>query len=190
MRKLIETAGRLVANRNAPGSAVTAPYGTIDDTGRVQLSQETMARTGVSDTTLPTKSSKVPDRKLREMPTKKVSRVIDVQMNNQVKNNFTGVPDTDPRACFNQSTWSPAVNLQQPPLGTSHLILGDSLVRILQNLRTSWITTVMAFGGAKIADIFRMVELMNPGRIHNIMILIGTNNVSRGSDEEKHNESR
>ena len=28
MRKLIETAGRLVANRNAPGSGVTAPYGT------------------------------------------------------------------------------------------------------------------------------------------------------------------
>ena len=38
MRKLIETAGRLVANRNAPGSGVTAPYGTVDDTGRVQLS--------------------------------------------------------------------------------------------------------------------------------------------------------
>ena len=31
MRKLIETAGRLVANRNAP-------YGTVDDMGRVQLS--------------------------------------------------------------------------------------------------------------------------------------------------------
>ena len=28
VRKLIETAGRLVANRNAPGSGVFAPYGT------------------------------------------------------------------------------------------------------------------------------------------------------------------
>ena len=121
---------------------MAAPYGTIDDTGRVQLSQETMTRTGVSDTTLPLESSKVPDRMIREMPMKKVSRVIDVQKNNQVKNNFTGVPETDPRTCFNRSTWSPAVNLQQPPLGTSHLILGDSLVIILQNLRTSWITTV------------------------------------------------
>ena len=143
---------------------MTAPYGTIDDTGRIQLSQKTMARTRVSDTTLPTKSSKVPDRKIREMPIKKVSRVIDVQKNNQVKNDFTGIPDTDPRACFNRSTWSPAVNLQQPPLGISDLILGDSLVRILQNLRTSWITTVMAFGGATISQLFQMVELMNPGR--------------------------
>ena len=185
VRKLIETAGRLGANRNAPDSGVTAPYGTIDDRGRVQLSQEMMTRTGVSDTTLPTKSSKVPDRKIREMPMKKVSRVIDVHKNNQLKYSFTGVPDTDSRACFNRSTWSPVVNLQQPPLWTSHLILGDSLVRVLQNLRTSWITTVMAFGGATIAKLFRMVELINPGRIPNIMILIGTNNVSRGSDEEE-----
>ena len=68
MRKLIETAGRLVANRNAPGSGVTAPYGTIDDTDRVQLFQETTARTGASNTMLPAKSSKVPDWMIREMP--------------------------------------------------------------------------------------------------------------------------
>ena len=185
MRKLLETAGQLVANRKAPGSGVTATYGSIDDTGRVQLSQETSVRTGPSNTTLPTKSSKVPSRKIREMPMKKVSRVIDVQLNNRVKNSFTGVQETDPRACFNRSTWSPAVNLQQQPLGTSHLILSDSLVRLLQNLRTSWSTTVMAFGGATIAQLFRMVELMNPGRIPNIMILIGTNNVSRGSNDEE-----
>ena len=73
MRKLIETAGRLVANSNAPGSGVTAPYGTIDDTARVQLSQDAMTKEGVSDTTLQTRSSKVPDGKIRGMPAKKVS---------------------------------------------------------------------------------------------------------------------
>ena len=83
MRKLIETAGRLVANKNAPGSGVTAPYGTIDDTGRVQLSQDVMTREGVSNAKSSTRSSRVPDRKIREMPAKKVSRVIDVQKNNQ-----------------------------------------------------------------------------------------------------------
>ena len=150
----------------------TAPYGTIDDTGRVRLSQDVMTKRGISDTTLPMGSSKIPDRKIRKMPAKKVSRVIDVQKNNQLQYNFTGVPEADPRACFNRATWNPAVNLQQPPLGTSHLILGDSLVRVLSNLRTSWITTVMAFGGATIAQLFRMVELMNPGRIPNVMILV------------------
>ena len=132
VRKLIETAGRLVANKNAPGSGVTAPYGTIDDTGRVQLSQ-TVIRQGMSNVTPLMGNSRIPERKVRKMPAKKVSRVIDVQKNNQLKYNFTGVPETDPRACFNRATWSPAVNLQQPPLGTSHLILGDSLVRVLSN---------------------------------------------------------
>ena len=65
MRKLIETAGRLVANRNAPGSGVTAPSGTIVDTGRVQLSQDAMTKVGVSDATLQTRNSKIPDRKIR-----------------------------------------------------------------------------------------------------------------------------
>ena len=37
VKRLIETAGRLVANKNAQGSGVTAPYGTIDDAGRVRL---------------------------------------------------------------------------------------------------------------------------------------------------------
>ena len=184
VRKLIETAGRLVANKNAPGSGVIAPHGTIDDTGRVRLSQ-TVIRQGISDVTPLTGSSRIAERKVRKMPAKKVSRIIDVQKNNQLKYNFRGVPETDPRACFNRATWSPAVNLQQPPLGTSHLILGESLVRVLSNLRTSWVTTVMAFGGATIAQLYRMVELMNPGRIPNVMILVGTNDISRGSDEQE-----
>ena len=84
VRKLIETAGRLVANKNAPGSGMTAPYGTIDDTGRVRLSQNVI-RQGFSDTTPPMGSSKVPERKIRKMPAKKVSRVIYGQKNNQLK---------------------------------------------------------------------------------------------------------
>ena len=185
VRKLIETAGRLDAKKNVPGSGLTAPYGTVDGTGRVRLSQSVMTRQGVSDTTARMGSSKVPERRVRKIPAQKLSRVIDVQKNNQLKYNFTGIPDADPRAFFNRATRNPAVNLQQPSLGTSHLILGDSLVRVLSNLRTSWVTTVMAFGGATIAQLFRMVELMNPRRIPNVMILVGTNNISRSSDEEE-----
>ena len=49
---------------------------------------------------------------------------------------------------------------------------------------------MITFGGATIAQLFRMVELMNPVRIPNIMLLIGTNNVSTGSDEEEAQWSR
>ena len=50
MQRLVETAGRLVASKNARGSVVTAHYGTIEDAGRVQLSQ-TVVRPGMSDVT-------------------------------------------------------------------------------------------------------------------------------------------
>ena len=89
------------------------------------------------------------------------------------------------RACFKKSTESPATNMQQPTLGTSHLILGDSLVRELQILRISWISNRMVFGVATIAQLYRMVELMNPGRIVGVMILIRTNNASRSSNSKE-----
>ena len=116
-----------------------------------------MTREEAGDTTPTMGSSRAPERKIRKMPAKKVSRVIDKQKNNQLRYNFTGVPETDPRACFNRATWNPAVNLQQPPLGTSHLILGDSLVRVLSNLMAFGGATVMAFGGATTAQLYRMV---------------------------------
>ena len=149
MKKLIETAGRLVANRNAPGSGVTAPYGTNDDTGRVQLSQDAMTKERVL--TLQTRSSKIPDRKIRGMPAKIVSRVIDVQKNNQLKYNFTEVPDTD----------SSDLEPSSKPVATATGDIASDTGRVLQNLRTSLITTVMVFGGATIVQVFRMVELMN-----------------------------
>ena len=154
MRELVEAAGRLVAYRSVPGSGVTAPCGTIDNTGRVLFGSD--KKYGAATTTKPTKTLKAPDRKIKETPIKKVFRVL---TDNQIKNNFTRAPDRDMRACFNRSTWSPAVNMQQTPLETSQLILGDSLVRILQNSRTSWITTVMAFGGATVSQLYRMALL-------------------------------
>ena len=64
VQRLIETAGRLVANKNTRGTGVTAPYGTIDDTGRVRLSQ-TVVRQGISDVTPLMGSSKAPEKRSR-----------------------------------------------------------------------------------------------------------------------------
>ena len=40
-------------------------------------------------------------------------------MCHQIKNSFTRVTGTDPRALFKSSACSPAINMQQTPLGTS-----------------------------------------------------------------------
>ena len=55
---------RAINAKPAPCSGVTAPYGRIDDTGRVELSQDTMKKTGAVNATLPAKTSEVPDRKI------------------------------------------------------------------------------------------------------------------------------
>ena len=46
IQQLVGTAGRFVAYRSVPGSGVTAPYGTIDDIGRVELSSEVVKKIG------------------------------------------------------------------------------------------------------------------------------------------------
>ena len=58
---LFSIALRFVAKRSALGSGVTAPYGKIDDLGRVEISQETMKKTGADSVTLPAKTSGAQD---------------------------------------------------------------------------------------------------------------------------------
>ena len=77
------------------------------------------------------------------------------------------------------------MNMQYPTIGTSHLILGDCLVILLQKLRTSWITTEVALGGSTMVQLYRVVELINPSRIVDVIIQTGTNNVPRSADLEE-----
>ena len=70
-------------------------------------------------------------------------------------------------------------NMQQAPPGISHLISGKSIVRVMQNIRTSWKTTVMAFGGTTVAQLSKKIQLLNRGKIASLVILMATNNLSR-----------
>ena len=103
LQQLVVTTCRVVASRSVPGSGVTAPYRTSDDTGRVELSSKLMKKPGAANATKPAETSKASDRKIKEMLMKKVSHVFNIQKNNQVKNSFTGFPETDMRAFLKQS---------------------------------------------------------------------------------------
>ena len=74
MRQLVENDGLLVANSSVPGSGVTEPYGTIYHAGGEENKRfyDDVFR-------------KNSNRKTREMAIKKVSRVTDIQTNNQMK---------------------------------------------------------------------------------------------------------
>ena len=68
MQKLRESAGRLVANRSVTSSGVTAPYRTLDKTGRVELSSEVMKTTGAAAGMKRIETSKASGRKTRRCP--------------------------------------------------------------------------------------------------------------------------
>ena len=70
-------------------------------------------------------------------------------------------------------------NMQQAPMGTSFLILGDRLVRLLQNIRISCLRTITKRGGARVSQLFKTVEFVNLRKVASIMIIIETNNVLR-----------
>ena len=63
VQKLIKTSGRLFVKRNLTGSGVSAPYGKIDNTGRVELYSEVMTKTGAYAATKPTEFSKYMTRR-------------------------------------------------------------------------------------------------------------------------------
>ena len=76
------------------------------------------------------------------------SRVVDIRKNLMTRHQFTQVAAEHPRACMNDMSWNPATSDQVIPPGSRHLIIGDSLVRDLNEIFVYGQTTTLSFGGA------------------------------------------
>ena len=70
---------------------------------------------------------------------------MDVRKNLAVRNLFVQIAAEHPRACLNDMSWNPAISNQAIPLESRHLIVGDSLVRDLNEIFVSGQTTVLSF---------------------------------------------
>ena len=84
-----------------------------------------------------------------------------------------------PRACLNDMSWNPATNDQVIPPGSRHLIIGDSLVRDLNEIFVYGQTTILSFGGASVAQVIKMMEFQSEDHLATLIIMLGTNDVSR-----------
>ena len=76
------------------------------------------------------------------------SRVVDIRKNLMTRHQFTQVAAEHPRACLNDMGWNPATSDQVIPPGGGHLIIGDSLVRDLNEIFVYGQATTLSFGGA------------------------------------------
>ena len=75
--------------------------------------------------------------------------------------------------------WNPAISNQAIPPGSRHLVVGDSLVRDLNEIFVSSQTTALAFGGAFVAQVIKMMEFQGEDHLDSLVIMLGTNDVSR-----------
>ena len=102
------------------------------------------------------------------------SRVVDIRKNLTVRNQFE-----HPRACLNGMGWNPAISNQAIPPGNRHLVIGDSLVRDLNEIFVNGQTTVLSFGGASEAQVIKMMKCQGKDYLDTLVIMLGTNDVSR-----------
>ena len=107
------------------------------------------------------------------------SRVVDIRKNLMARHQFTQVPAEHPRACLNDMSWNPATNDQVIPPGSRRLIIGDSLVRDLNEIFVNGQTTILSFGGASVAQVIKMLEFQSEDHLDTLIIMLGTNDVSR-----------
>ena len=107
------------------------------------------------------------------------SRVVDIRKNLMARHQFTQVAAEHPRACLNDMSWNPATSDQVIPPGSHHLIIGDSLVRDLNEIFVYGQTTTLSFGGASVAQVIKMMEFQSEDHLDTLVIMLGTNDVSR-----------
>ena len=107
------------------------------------------------------------------------SRVVDIRKNLTVRNQFMQVATEHPRACLSGMGWNPAISNQAIPSGSRHLVIGDSLVRDLNQIFVNGQTTVLSFGGASVAQLMKMMEFQGEDHLDTLVIMLGTNDVSR-----------
>ena len=107
------------------------------------------------------------------------SRVVDIRKNLTTRHQFTQVAVEHPRACLNDMSWNPATSYQVIPPGSRHLIIGDSLVRDLNEIFVYGQTTTLSFGGASVAQVIKMMEFQSEYHLDALVIMLGTNDVSR-----------
>ena len=70
------------------------------------------------------------------------------------------------------------------PEGAVHLIIGDSLLRVLTRIQSHWQTGILNFAGAAMPQLLASLEMLGMARVYTVTVMIGTNDVSRGESRK------
>ena len=84
------------------------------------------------------------------------------------------------RDCFHDAAWVEYLAPSRVPEGAVHLIIGDSLVRVLTRIQSHWQTGILSFAGAATPQILATLEMLGMTKVYTVTLMIGTNDVLRG----------
>ena len=84
------------------------------------------------------------------------------------------------RDCFHDATWVEYFTQPRVPEGVVHLIVGDSLLRVLTRIQSHWQTRILSFAGAATPQMLATLEMLGMVSVYTVTPLVGTNDVSRG----------
>ena len=88
------------------------------------------------------------------------------------------------RDCFHDAAWVEYHTQPRVPEGAVHLIIGDSLLRVLTRIQSHWQTGILSFAGAAMPQILTSLEMLGMARVYTVTLMIGINDVSRGEVKE------
>ena len=84
------------------------------------------------------------------------------------------------RECFHDAAWVEYLAPPRVPEGAVHLIIGDSLVRVLTRIQSHCQTGILSFAGAATPQMLATLEMLGMTKVYTVTLMIGTNDVSRG----------
>ena len=68
--------------------------------------------------------------------------------------------------------------------GAVHLIIGDSLIRVLTRIQSHWQVGVLSFSGAATPQMLASLEMLDMVKMYTVNLMMGTNDVSRGESRK------
>ena len=88
------------------------------------------------------------------------------------------------RDCFHDAAWVEYLTQPSVPEGAVHLIVGDSLLRVLTRIQSHWQTGILSFAGAATPQMLATLEMLGMARVYTVTLMVGTNDVSGGGGQE------
>ena len=88
------------------------------------------------------------------------------------------------RDCFHDAAWVEYHTQPRVPESAVHLIIGDSLLRVLTRIQSHWQTGILSFAEAAMPQVLASLEMLVMARVYTVTLIIGTNDVSRGESRK------